>query len=62
MQSANRNTETFYSTEKQLLVVLNLEYFLSLVISARLANTVSLYDLAALGALCHAGKLKLPNV
>ena len=62
MHNTNRKYKTFYPTEKQLLVVLNLEYFLSLVISARLANTVSLNKLSALGALCHAGKLKLPNV
>ena len=46
----------------QELLALNLENFLAVVISASLADTVAKNICAALGALCHAGKTKLPVV
>ena len=46
----------------QELLALNLENFLAAVISASLADTVAKNVCAALGALGHAGKRKLPVV
>ena len=46
----------------QELLALNLENFLAAVISASLANTMAKNVCAALGALGHAGKRKLPVV
>ena len=46
----------------ELLVVLNLKNFLAAVIAASLTSTVAQNNLAALGALCHAGESELPVV
>ncbi len=46
----------------ELLLALNIENFLAVIVTASLANAVISYILTALGALCHAGKNKLPIV
>ncbi len=46
----------------ELLLALNIENFLTVIVTASLANTVASYVLTALRALCHAGKNELPVV
>jgi hypothetical protein len=46
----------------ELLLALNVENFLTVIVTASLANTVASYVFTALGALGHAGEDELPIV